>query len=477
MSVQTVPYSQSTANTLPPGWRRVSTPDGKTYYQNDVTKQTQWSPPAAVAPTVIVYQPTPNPPQSNAIYVTSTIPPSNANVIPTLSQPNTNVISTESAPSRTNTHVTQPDDNAVPVTAASKVTAEHEEEKKRKWWHKDHLMLLCGFAYGCYNYITDIEVAISYLNIASVCPQFNCPVVAPGNGGEAACFLLIVFATVGFIFNLIKSRVEARALYNLYKDPTTKTEEDEASLRKNRRALYLGWIPVILENLLSLTIIYMMFLELFQYIISREGLYIRSMLLSVGSVYFTLAKSTLRPRRKLSKSEAHKKDNKYCKAIWCHCCWCTCSGLYAAIFAILIISDLYAEPINTIDIEDPQDPTGNPEQTGQCWFYDPPSDYDVRVFGGDIIESPALIYKNCSGTNYTYGMECQKDEDRDVVLLHCQLNWNFTAGNVSDCHHVDDMCTFDLSPGICENYTINCDNFDFFDGKPVMWACFDYCRV
>ena len=41
--------AQSGETALPAGWRMVYTEDGKPYYQNDITKETQWNPPQATS--------------------------------------------------------------------------------------------------------------------------------------------------------------------------------------------------------------------------------------------------------------------------------------------------------------------------------------------------------------------------------------------------------------------------------------------
>eukprot|EP01083_Nonionella_stella_P105944 305068_1 len=506
---------ESVVNALPSDWRKVNTSDGKPYYQNDITHQTQWDAPQSVA--TIVDSPVANVPPDPPISDDNSVSQNNFSV-PRVS------LSISSHDARRNAlDIRRVDIHAVPVhidlsdeedstsaVALAKSTKLEQDNYNpedntsnvpktaeiaiRKWWHKDHIIWFISLVLNIFDFITDVEVAVVLITLnTNACPQFNCAARSAASSSILG-WLLIICADIGFIYNLIRSRLDAKKLYRLYKNQVTKSDVNSTVLSRYRRELYMGWIPLLVENCFSIFIIEFAWSEYYTNIKgpksdAQQAAYSRSLALSVIGVCGALIVLLVK-RRKLSRSEEHQKGKVYRKVLTTHCTWCTCLVLLVSGKIYLIL--MYLGDLETVDASPIVDISNEREE---CLFY---NDLDgiEQLFGtqGDIIGYPEFIYDGCDGRDYNYDLYCrphlvlnvqdmngfdlnaQDSNDEPVpVLLHCELSWDFTGNDFSDCNHAEDVCAFDLNVEVCGNYPISCDNFDFLDGNPLMWACFDYC--
>eukprot|EP01083_Nonionella_stella_P263781 895648_1 len=338
-------------------------------------------------------------------------------------------------------------DNYNPEDNTGKIVKRLEDA--RPWWHKDHCILLCMFLLNVFDFITDVQVAKAIINLdTNVCPQFNCSVRVASDlkhYGER----LIIFASIGFAYTLIRNALNAKKYVIFYKKQIVTLEEEQVKWNRYKRDLYWGWIPLTFENCLSILTIFTVWSGNYKNVVeSNRTVYHASFVLSCISVIVTLIILWIK-RRHLSNSKEHQKQKVYTKALCCHCCWCVCIVIGIFYLSFMVSGSIFFEDASPVVVI-----SGRPD--GQCWFYE----LD-HIFRGDIIGYPQWIYDGCDGIDYMYDLQCAKDKDEETILLHCELNWNFTAHgdnfNDSYCHQLGDVCGFDLNVGTCRNYTITCD--------------------
>lgn len=135
---------------LPAGWRQLIAPDGRVYYQNDITRTTSWNPPT-------------------------------------------------------------PQQQITPLQTINNTTQNDNEPIRRKIWDKEHLIWLFFFCTLFYDLFADVQVAIAWTNLQSLCPQFKCHTLMdffiPINVLSVA---MLTISIIGFIGDLILKAQDAK---------------------------------------------------------------------------------------------------------------------------------------------------------------------------------------------------------------------------------------------------------------------------
>eukprot|EP01083_Nonionella_stella_P242841 846752_1 len=346
----------------------------------------------------------------------------------------------------------------------------YSDLNQRKWWHREHIIWLFVFGVTVYDYITDVAVVMSWLSIGSVCPEVRC-VWKDDVSFQLLSVILLSSASFGFISALVIKIYEATKLYFIYKYLAKNTDQsNNADLNTVKRAIWLGWIPLVTEDLVSLGCVWLAYFSKLQHIDGLQQIYTQSMIASIISIGLALLMS-FRKRWKLSNSKSHKEY----KCVLCfHWVWCYPSGCFLVVATIIVVfTTTLNDMFTVVDIKDPS-------KTNACGLNDP---FVEEWFEGDVLRSPGFVYSNCSGSDYEYKLRCASGADvYQDKSLHCALNWTYTLNTTQCLNSNGDQCEFqielNIEEGICGNYTIDCDNnFVFTDGNPVMWACFGYCRA
>eukprot|EP01083_Nonionella_stella_P043747 118057_1 len=467
--------------TLPPymdprllqcGWQMMLSTEGDIYYQNNITKKTQWTPP--------VLDPSENSESDRVPFITEM-----ANIP---SHPRATQITAASA--------LQPNINTEP-------------QRIRKICDKQHFIWIFGMAWSIWDIITDIQVAIVWRNLPSLCSQFTC--YTPNQIERWACnssILLLVCSSLGFLIGTVLKWLELKLLYASYKTILTEEELTEKQHQIWKLNVKYNWIPLVIEDVVSIVLLELVLstalLEIVLFNPTLCIIHLRSLCTSLLGIVFTLL-NTYRKKRELVK---HKL---FPRGISCYCCWCYCLGccfmppvVYLLLSDILLITSVHKWAY--VDIVDYTNYTSSPYTKNlsqfSCGLYAPAigqpalTSTDMLsaadIFGNDrlpfigkIKQPPAFLYPNCSGHFYDYDLICRGH----AINLQCTLTWEYmadvgdgTAQNMSDdidCYKYDeDLCRFHIDLGVCEDYTIECDNdWEFFKGNPLMWACFQQCTL
>ena len=184
---------------LPNGWFQATTEDGKPYYVNAFTQQTQWE-----------FPQTP-----------STI------------------------------HVLQ----SVHVSSSKKNGG--VQCFKQVLCNKEHLIWIFVLILTVYDFITDIQVSLSWFTISDgACPQFHCNPLWSSFLTTIGKILLII-SSIGFLFALIMKIYEAKRLYINYKYAIDESAKLEQELVAAHRALRIGCIPLIVEDVPSVILVFL----------------------------------------------------------------------------------------------------------------------------------------------------------------------------------------------------------------------------
>eukprot|EP01084_Bolivina_argentea_P017765 33157_1 len=217
---------QTELTQLPQGWRRAITPDGKVYYQNDITQETSWNLPMQVQPTEtegqsstiqrvqtqsnVPPQPTQDP--NDTTQATLTIPPEALEIVSQLTQQITNIL------------------NA---------------------WIKGRLLIIIVSLVISVNNIlskTVLVVTLSQLSksYVSFCSQFQCSTndfIAEQVRDDVG--FLALFFVVGFLADLVLICIKALHLYRVYQYPEDVFEHCVDDILNDVRELKYGWAPLI----------------------------------------------------------------------------------------------------------------------------------------------------------------------------------------------------------------------------------------
>eukprot|EP01084_Bolivina_argentea_P074281 134774_1 len=373
-----------------------------------------------------------------------------------------------------------------PPTHSIQDSEQNEKAVQRKICDKEHIIWIFTFLLMIYDFITDVQISLKWFELPSLCSQFKCQPSESTSTGYiySAAFYVITCSVIGVVAGLIIKIKEAKSLYFVFKHPISKSDLVFSNLKRWRFYMFVGWIPVIIEDGVSLFYVLALY-STTQYYVGMESVYLRSIILSILSILFAIMNST-RKRCKM------RTRNVYKCARCCHCCWCSCISIYvifmclALLQSVLIMSDRGTTTSPLVNIK-----TDNEF----CSVYNrgwSDIDDDVNEFEGELLENPIFLYPNCSGLNYEYELTCLENDVVDDIILHCSLEWEYKymVDNISEidksnlhlyeqffCYNDDeDSCLFDVELETCDVFPINCNNkFNFSDGNPVMWVCFEYC--
>eukprot|EP01084_Bolivina_argentea_P177658 307202_1 len=389
---------------------------------------------------------------------------------------------------------------------------EYTDVVKKKIYDKKHIVWLFTFILGIYDYITDCEVALSWFSLHRVCPEFRCDVVT--NSGVMVVWgvILIIFATVGFIAGFVIKLFEFKKLYLDYTYPIAPKDQLQNEIKLARNSLLCSWITLIFEDLISLFIILIIYMgddksddnDGINEIVGLSSIYLQSMVLSSISICVTLLLS-LRNRIKLC--EANGRCKYFFTKCW-YCVWCPVSGTVATCFILLVfVLAIYKQTSRSPVIDIGKVTSHEKYVNSTCRFYDDHDEMQIdemqidEIHVGELTDFPYYVYKNCDGTDYKYNLLCTEDKGFDYEkILSCKLDWfyNLKITDLNDISNIsnkttesyyeylydecnsnkNDTCVFTIELGTCSDYTIICENrFTFYEGNPIMYACFDYCKV
>eukprot|EP01083_Nonionella_stella_P263437 894916_1 len=106
-----------------------------------------------------------------------------------------------------------------------------------------------------YDYYTDIQVAMLWIAmpdaLSAACSQFRCNVVDDSVIFSSAV-ILIACSSIGVLVGTAGKVIEALVLYSNYKNPT---DNEQRTLQLTRHKLLNGWVPIIIEDFVSLYLI------------------------------------------------------------------------------------------------------------------------------------------------------------------------------------------------------------------------------
>eukprot|EP01083_Nonionella_stella_P025066 69053_1 len=375
-------------------------------------------------------------------------------------------------------------------TTVNETPKKEDDFKPRKIHDKAHILWVVTFIANAYDYYTDMAVVTSWFKLCKhKCAGFGCSIVDESLLKSYATQLAI-FSSVGFIAGIVIKIVAAYGLYQIYNYGKTKEAKVEKEEKSTKLQVYIVWIPLVFENLVSLWLIFSAFKDAnVQYIGDNRPIMIQSMVMSFVSICVTLALK-LRKVAQLGESEVspgHKSKNDvyYINELRCGCCWCfgiTAVSILTMFALIMVFVQQQVEPIVMLNDDQTEcriynEGFSHPADNGGLYRAD-----GDHVYNGSVLVEPVYVYPDCAGTEYEYRLHCRDDVDGNTVkLLHCTLNWEFTGSNLIDNTHcysnLTRQCRFDIELGECGNYIVKCDEFSFHEGDPEMWACFDYCDV
>eukprot|EP01083_Nonionella_stella_P025065 69051_1 len=365
-------------------------------------------------------------------------------------------------------------------TTVNETQEKDDDFKPRKIYDKAHIFWIITFIVNGYDYYTDIDVVTSWFKLSKhQCAGFGCSPIDQSYLKSLATALAI-FSSVGFIAGIAIKIAGAHGLYQIYKHGQTKEAKQEKEEESTKLQVYIVWIPLLLEDCLSLWLIYAaMTGAKLEYVGDNRPVMIRSMVVSFISIWITLILEC-RSVNQLTDDARGTEDGYYVYEVRCGCCWCGTIGVLSVCAMFILVLTLIKTKIEPIVML-------NDNQT-QCRVYNEGSErgqYSAdgnHLYNGSIFGEPVYVYQDCVGTEYEYKLRCMDDwNGNDVKLLHCQLYWEYSGSDLLNNNHCyrngTHRCTFDIKLEHCGNYIIKCDDFDFHEGDPEMWACFDYCDV
>eukprot|EP01084_Bolivina_argentea_P239930 403166_1 len=203
-NANTVVQTQPSINSLPPGWRTLQTNYGETYYQNNITKQTQWERPYHL--------------QSISSSAHTTTPQKQT---------------TKKIENTTNTY------------------------KRTKWWNKEYILCFILIIVGIYDFITDLQVVSLWIfkSNGDHCKQFRCNLVNSDLIKQCA-LILFTCSSVGFVVGVSLKLYGTRKHYLMYKYPITEQDILDNGAENAKISLLFGWIPLILEDVMSVFLMF-----------------------------------------------------------------------------------------------------------------------------------------------------------------------------------------------------------------------------
>eukprot|EP01083_Nonionella_stella_P043748 118058_1 len=442
-------------------WRVMISAEGDIYYQNNITKKTQSTPP--------VFDQSEN---------------SRSDMVPFIQMTNRSH------------HATQ-----IAQTTTLQQICNTEPKRIRKLWDKQHFIWFFGMAFSIFDIFTDIEVAIAWLHLSSLCSQFTCFTPNEARLPVTCAILLIACSSLGFMLGSAIKYIELKLLYDSYKIILTEDELTEKQHQLWKVNLKYGWMPLVIEDVVSIVLLDFTYIS--AEIIAIGDLdtkYIRSLCASLASIVFTLL-NTYRKKRELAKRKL------FPQLMSCYCGWCCCLGccfmppvfcllwmqicmalsIHKYIYVDIVDYTKFTPPYSYAYMERFTCPAYVPKMV-RTWPVPPKVGDDTFV--GKLEQKPEFVYSNCSGDVYDYDLVCRGSTGTNGqydIQLQCTLNWEYidvngTAPNMTDdadCYNYDeDMCGFHVDLGVCEDYTIKCDNdWEFFNGNPLMWVCFQQCSM
>eukprot|EP01084_Bolivina_argentea_P000305 582_1 len=451
---------QTTHPFLEEGWVRLVSKDNKIYYQNKITKHTQWEPPIEAAP------------KSPNIVCVNTVQTKNKD------QTEWRAVQTDDGRVYWQNDTTKQSRWKPPqqTLKSPKNIISNEDQKEdiipRKLWHKEHIIWILTFILTIYDFITDIQVAEAWFKLGSICPQFRCKVHNP----EAVLWAVLLFIAsgIGFIAALVLKYLDAKTLYVLYKFPMPAEDILNHELVYFKKFIFWGWVPLIVEDVASVWCIMLFWMNTDDNVAGLTQKYTISITLSILSVFVSIVLSC-RKNKKLTENKAF-----LCERI-CNCFWSVCAfGCVSMAITMVVMKYLEMnEPVPFIGIFN--------DNTDYCKTWNEYNSYIINKYNysasytAKLTDAPNMIYNDSHSELFYYHSDQYGigwydnwtficfEHGRDIIL-NCEIQWSY-LGQI-------DLCQFDIESGFCGDLTIQCENnFTFYDGNPKMYACIDYCSL
>ena len=394
------------------------------------------------------------------------------------------------------------------VSASSQII-EQKYEYKRSLLAWDHLLWLFFLGFAIYNYITDLLVANDWSNFEILCPNFRqidgqCEQSQFAQAGN----LLLVITAIGFLFALITKIYQFYIFIMILKHSKSQQDQENFEFRLFRFDLYSSWIPLIIEDIGSLTIITN---TLSVSAISAKGIDPGLVELSLIITGFNILFNYLNFMRQLCIKQKKVKANMdklltncgKCLSYFCFIFW-----IIMGIGLIIAIVNAFIE-VNTIYEAADRDEIGGSDafvyiemgKTGECEAAKQFEEYEFNDRDEDdnygFIQLPQIISTyakelNCNASDYSFEPECRMlYDDADGGnnhRLNCTLDYEYNGIDDSSEDDDDEESNHIIHCGNLPTLN-NCSNFivqfpfrgnysipcNFTEGNLTFYACFDYC--
>eukprot|EP01084_Bolivina_argentea_P275726 470304_1 len=454
---------------LPEGWRKVYTPDQRVYFQNEITKQTQWNRPTM--------------------------------------HTNNNNGQISMARIEAKTQIVKP--------ASTQTEEDSNNVTPRKLWHHDHIFWLITFCLNIYDFYTDYLVVNIWKDARMVCTQFRCPVIDP-TFADDGWIILLIFSSVGFLVALIQKFIDGKKCYILYRYPITNSYDLRARELENFEfKVLVGWIPLLLEDIVSIGCLYAAIVLGYRDVDGVVPVYAQSILVGLCTIITSWIWTTYKMfkyRQDLGGC-CNMAKKPYTKlAFWI--CWCMLSGfVYGALVTLVTLQVPLARDYSTDPIVD----LYTAYQPNLCEnFYVDDSYDEIFSIHGEIMTGPKGIYyeNDTEFIDYSFSINCYPKNFSDYKL-NCNLTWSWTeqiqvyVDNYRSVLYFG-YCPFNIEVGFCSNFVIQCMNNKppicsgfpgvhsdpedcdyylnetildetagnyFVNGNATTYACFQYCSV